>query len=225
MRALMAGSISNLFNRQYMRHAGAVGGNTTRIPREPPHAWQRVRARRWPTRRRPTGATGVRAPHARARHGVFSSDGTWRARWSAADRSAAGWLAECSRIVARTVRDRPKTPKRDRPRCGAQTRAGSPCAAPVIWDRARDCPRNGRCRLHGGLSPRTVNGGPPDPLAVLKADDAGTMASANPLGCSLLVVASVNAERQALAELRAEGAETAYTHRSVCADPILTASE
>lgn len=36
------------------------------------------------------------------------------------------------------------TPKRSRPRCGAKTRAGISCQAPVL--------PNGRCKLHGGRS-------------------------------------------------------------------------
>jgi len=36
----------------------------------------------------------------------------------------------------------------DSPRCGAKTRAGIPCKAPAM--------ANGRCRMHGGMSP-----GPP----------------------------------------------------------------
>jgi hypothetical protein len=38
------------------------------------------------------------------------------------------------------------------PRCGAHTRAGTPCRSPAM--------ENGRCRLHGGLStgPRTAEG-------------------------------------------------------------------
>lgn len=38
------------------------------------------------------------------------------------------------------------------PRCGAKTRRGTPCLCPAM--------RNGRCRLHGGLStgPRTAEG-------------------------------------------------------------------
>jgi hypothetical protein len=38
------------------------------------------------------------------------------------------------------------------PRCGANTRRGSPCQCPAM--------ANGRCRLHGGLStgPKTVAG-------------------------------------------------------------------
>ena len=38
------------------------------------------------------------------------------------------------------------------PRCGARTRRGSACACPAM--------RNGRCRLHGGLStgPKTTAG-------------------------------------------------------------------
>ena len=43
--------------------------------------------------------------------------------------------------------------KRDRPKCGARTRAGGSCKAPVVRGKAR-------CRMHGGLStgPRTVEG-------------------------------------------------------------------
>jgi len=43
--------------------------------------------------------------------------------------------------------------KKDRPRCGAKTRKGTPCQAPGSG-------RGGRCRNHGGLStgPRTPEG-------------------------------------------------------------------
>jgi glucans biosynthesis protein len=37
------------------------------------------------------------------------------------------------------------------PRCGARTRAGTPCQCPAIRDRTR-------CRLHGGLSPGAPKG-------------------------------------------------------------------
>ena len=37
------------------------------------------------------------------------------------------------------------------PRCGAKTRAGTPCQCPVIRGRKR-------CRLHGGLSPGAPKG-------------------------------------------------------------------
>lgn len=49
---------------------------------------------------------------------------------------------------------RPCVPKSERPRCGARCRSrdGAPCRAPVVWDDARNAPRNGRCRMHGGLS-------------------------------------------------------------------------
>lgn len=45
------------------------------------------------------------------------------------------------------------TPKRDRPLCGAKTRAGAPC-------KARAVPGKRRCRQHGGRStgPRTPEG-------------------------------------------------------------------
>jgi hypothetical protein len=74
------------------------------------------------------------------------------------------------RLVASAQRERARreafqrpehvTVKRQRPKCGAKTRQGTPCQAPAVWDRERDRPRNGRCRMHGGLStgPRTPEG-------------------------------------------------------------------
>lgn len=52
------------------------------------------------------------------------------------------------------------TPKHERPRCGALTRAGTPCQARAVWGAEQDRPVNGRCRFHGGLStgPRTAAG-------------------------------------------------------------------
>jgi hypothetical protein len=52
------------------------------------------------------------------------------------------------------------TPKPKRPRCGAMCRTGLTCKASAVWDRQRNEPRNGRCRMHGGLStgPRTPEG-------------------------------------------------------------------
>jgi hypothetical protein len=38
------------------------------------------------------------------------------------------------------------------PRCGARCRDGHSCQAPPTWDPTTRCPRNGRCRMHGGLS-------------------------------------------------------------------------
>jgi hypothetical protein len=55
-----------------------------------------------------------------------------------------------------------KTERKHRKRCGARcrTKGGDPCQAPAVWDKARDRPRNGRCKLHGGLSTgaKTVEG-------------------------------------------------------------------
>ena len=47
-----------------------------------------------------------------------------------------------------------------RPTCGARCRDGHACEAPAVWSTSTGAPRNGRCRLHGGLStgPRTVEG-------------------------------------------------------------------
>ena len=46
-----------------------------------------------------------------------------------------------------------RLPKTERAKCGATTRRGTPCAAPVVWGK-------GRCRLHGGCStgPKTEAG-------------------------------------------------------------------
>jgi hypothetical protein len=51
-------------------------------------------------------------------------------------------------------------PKRERPRCGAKCRDGTPCNAPPVWNKRLDRPVNGRCRMHGGLStgPKTLEG-------------------------------------------------------------------
>ena len=50
--------------------------------------------------------------------------------------------------------------KDELPRCGARCRDGHPCQAHAVWDEDHMAPRNGRCRLHGGLStgPRTAEG-------------------------------------------------------------------
>jgi hypothetical protein len=52
------------------------------------------------------------------------------------------------------------SPKWQRPRCEARCRDGHLCRARAVWDRQRDRPRNGRCRMHGGLStgPKTAAG-------------------------------------------------------------------
>lgn len=91
---------------------------------------------------RPSGTAsgcveGVGPPvrsRARTRHGVRGANSVTR-------RSCTTWKA-------------------NRPRCGARTRRDTPCQARAVWDKKRDRPLNGRCRLHGGLStgPRTEEG-------------------------------------------------------------------
>ena len=55
--------------------------------------------------------------------------------------------------AAATPTKQPRTPKSQRPKCGATTRKGTPCKAPAVSG-------SNRCRLHGGLStgPRTDAG-------------------------------------------------------------------
>lgn len=51
--------------------------------------------------------------------------------------------------------------KRELPLCGARCRDGHPCQARATRDEETGCfVRNGRCRIHGGLStgPRTAEG-------------------------------------------------------------------
>lgn len=63
------------------------------------------------------------------------------------------------RVAWAVSRASDRDPRRERPRCGARTRSGAPCAAPCVWLPGAVEPRK-RCRLHGGLStgPRTVEG-------------------------------------------------------------------
>ena len=52
------------------------------------------------------------------------------------------------------------SPKRERPRCGATCRDGSPCQARPVWDKRLGRPVNSRCHMHGRLStgPKTEEG-------------------------------------------------------------------
>lgn len=36
--------------------------------------------------------------------------------------------------------------------CNAKTRKNTLCQAPPVWDKSKDKAKNGRCKLHGGLS-------------------------------------------------------------------------
>ena len=70
------------------------------------------------------------------------------------------YLNRKGELVLSLFAKEPRVRRRDRPRCGAKTRRGTRCRAPAVWDRAKDRARNGRCKLHGGLStgPRTKVG-------------------------------------------------------------------
>src|SRR5574340_119132 len=76
------------------------------------------------------------------------------------------WLREVRWFFLRLAQERSDTyhltPKRYRARCGARRRDGQPCQAPAVWDHRQDRARNGRCRMHGGLStgPRKPSVGP-----------------------------------------------------------------
>jgi len=68
------------------------------------------------------------------------------------------WVEARRERRARATRKRPK--RDERPRCGARCRDGHACNAPVVWKGGAQAPRNGRCRMHGGLStgPRSREG-------------------------------------------------------------------
>ena len=66
-----------------------------------------------------------------------------------------------ARAVEQLRQPPPAAPaRRDRRRCGARTRAGAPCRNAPTIDAPTGLPRNGRCKLHGGMStgPRTPEG-------------------------------------------------------------------
>ena len=46
----------------------------------------------------------------------------------------------------------PNLPRKKRGTCGAKTRKGTLCQAPPVWSKATDKAKNGRCKMHGGLS-------------------------------------------------------------------------
>lgn len=46
----------------------------------------------------------------------------------------------------------PKIPRKKRGTCNAKTRKNTLCQAPPVWDKSKDKAKNGRCKLHGGLS-------------------------------------------------------------------------
>lgn len=64
--------------------------------------------------------------------------------------------------LAEAQANAPPVPEGERPKCGARCRSkgGAPCEARAVWDDERNAPRNGRCRMHGGLSTgaRTTEG-------------------------------------------------------------------
>ena len=62
------------------------------------------------------------------------------------------YLNRKGELVLSLFSEEPRVRRRDRPRCGAKTRRGTRCRAPAVGDHDTDQARNGRCKLHGGLS-------------------------------------------------------------------------
>lgn len=113
-----------------------------------------------------------RLKNVRTRHGVWGEDVyDWNELIREAEAIGDFELAWSFRILARLDRQTKeerrqvsevpaRPPKRERPKCGAMTRKGTPCQAPAVWLAGEPAPRNGRCRMHGGLStgPKTEAG-------------------------------------------------------------------
>jgi hypothetical protein len=76
-----------------------------------------------------------------------------RAKLRAARKQASAAQAELDTAMQRK-------PKSERSRCGAGCRDGHSCQATPYWPKGAPTARNGRCRMHGGLStgPRTPEG-------------------------------------------------------------------
>jgi hypothetical protein len=112
---------------------------------------------------------------------------------SALDDCSRELVKVCHRVRRLVARAPARPRRRDRARCGARTRDGSPCEARVVWLPGEPAPR-GRCRLHGGLStgPRSIEGlrravaalghDPDRSPAVTRARAA---AASGPRGCSV----------------------------------------
>lgn len=50
------------------------------------------------------------------------------------------------------IAEMPKRARKNRGTCGAKTRKSTACKAPPVWDKVADKAKNGRCKLHGGMS-------------------------------------------------------------------------
>lgn len=114
--------------------------------------------------------------YARKRHGVRGIVKPWLRRVTMCSCGACDdcrarrrlWLAlrdvgsrvGDGRLAFRLARRRFRPRSDERPRCGARCRDGHACRAPAVWVAGELVPRNGRCRVHGGLStgPRTAEG-------------------------------------------------------------------
>lgn len=105
-------------------------------------------AKHWPSVPPRHGRAGVR-------HGLVTKVPTL-AEWLRQDTGMFAYAYERWRKakLAEAQASAPPVPKHERPKCGARCRSkdGAPCEARAVWDDERNAPRNGRCRMHGGLS-------------------------------------------------------------------------
>ncbi len=91
-----------------------------------------------------------------SRYAIGMGVNTYTSDIPAADTMNSGPISVHNRGVLRN--NNPGGDPSTSPRCGAKTRAGSPCRAPAIW--SVKAGRYTRCRRHGGAStgPRTPEG-------------------------------------------------------------------
>ena len=87
---------------------------------------------------------------------ITAGKGSRRSRWSTFTFTPAAkpWLGMSRPQGEGSHRNQRNNPMllhmHQAPRCGARTRRGSPCQSPAM--------KNGRCRMHGGLSPGAPKG-------------------------------------------------------------------
>ena len=86
---------------------------------------------------------------------IASERNAWRKLWLSRGRELVlegGALTRVERALRALCADEEAARRLadQRPRCGARTRSGAPCRAPAVL--VDGFVRNGRCRLHGGLS-------------------------------------------------------------------------
>lgn len=65
---------------------------------------------------------------------------------------AAVYIRKDGEVCISMFAKEPRIARKDRGTCNAKTRKDTQCKAPPVWNKEKDEAKNGRCKLHGGLS-------------------------------------------------------------------------